>query len=145
MTESTNKRTRNNMEEEGVGGEDRISRLPEPIIHHILTLLPTKCAFSTTILSKGWNNLWITSVPVDVIPKSVEKLCNVKLLKLSDSVFEDLNASFSHDPQKNSFSCTGMSIDYQHCTFIGSQSGEICDLDRLQLFRNLYRFHPFSG
>ncbi|XP_026390863.1 FBD-associated F-box protein At5g27750-like [Papaver somniferum] len=90
MTESTNKRTRNNMEEEGVGGEDRISRLPEPIIHHILTLLPTKCAFSTTILSKGWNNLWITSVPVDVIPKSVEKLCNVKLLKLSDSVFEKL-------------------------------------------------------
>ncbi|KAI3864484.1 hypothetical protein MKX03_003305, partial [Papaver bracteatum] len=53
----------NNMEDEGAGGEDRISRLPEPIIHHILTLLPTKCAVSTTILSKGWNNLWI-SVPV---------------------------------------------------------------------------------
>ncbi|KAI3881816.1 hypothetical protein MKW92_031419 [Papaver armeniacum] len=51
------------MEEEAVGGEDRISRLPEPIILHILSLLPTKCAVSTTILSKGWNNLWI-SVPI---------------------------------------------------------------------------------
>ncbi|KAI3851170.1 hypothetical protein MKX03_007235 [Papaver bracteatum] len=51
------------MEEEAVGGEDRISRLPEPIILHILSLLPTKCAVSTTILSKGWNNLWI-SLPV---------------------------------------------------------------------------------
>ncbi|KAI3851164.1 hypothetical protein MKX03_007229 [Papaver bracteatum] len=49
--------------EEGVGGEDRISRLPEPIIRHILTLLPTKCAVATTVLSRGWNNLWI-SLPV---------------------------------------------------------------------------------
>ncbi|KAI3866966.1 hypothetical protein MKX03_022009 [Papaver bracteatum] len=43
--------------------EDRIRRLPESLIHHILSLLPTKCAVATTILSRGWNNLWI-SLPV---------------------------------------------------------------------------------
>ncbi|XP_026404844.1 F-box/LRR-repeat protein At4g14103-like [Papaver somniferum] len=48
------------MEEEGVGGEDRIHRLPEHLIHHILSLLPTKCVVSTTILSKEWRNLWIS-------------------------------------------------------------------------------------
>ncbi|KAI3871375.1 hypothetical protein MKW92_017296 [Papaver armeniacum] len=51
------------MEEEGVGEEDRISRLPEPLIHHILSLLPTKCVVATTVLARGWNNLWI-SLPV---------------------------------------------------------------------------------
>ncbi|XP_026407483.1 F-box protein At4g09920-like [Papaver somniferum] len=51
------------MEEEGVGGEDRIRSLPESLIRHILSLLPTKCVVATTILSRGWNNLWI-SLPV---------------------------------------------------------------------------------
>ncbi|XP_026395893.1 F-box/LRR-repeat protein At4g14103-like [Papaver somniferum] len=44
-------------------GEDRISKLPDSIIHHILSSLPIKCAVSTTVLSKTWNNLWV-SIPV---------------------------------------------------------------------------------
>lgn len=50
----------NNMEDVG---EDRISKLPEPLIHHVLSFLPIKYAVSTTILSKRWKNLWI-SMPV---------------------------------------------------------------------------------
>jgi len=42
--------------------EDRISTLPDPIICHILSFLPTKIAAITTILSKRWNRLWL-SVP----------------------------------------------------------------------------------
>ncbi|XP_026426189.1 F-box/LRR-repeat protein At3g59200-like [Papaver somniferum] len=44
-------------------GEDRISKLPDPFVHHILSFLPTKCAVSTTILSKRWENVWV-SIPV---------------------------------------------------------------------------------
>ncbi|XP_026418281.1 F-box protein At4g09920-like [Papaver somniferum] len=41
----------------GVGGEDKISNLPDPLIHHIFSFLPTKCALSTCILSTRWKYL----------------------------------------------------------------------------------------
>jgi len=37
---------------------DRISNLPEDILVHIFSPLPTKQAFVTSILSKRWKNLW---------------------------------------------------------------------------------------
>ncbi|KAL5731084.1 hypothetical protein ACHQM5_003843 [Ranunculus cassubicifolius] len=40
---------------------DRISNLPEGVIHHILSFLPTKYAVSTCSLSSRWQYLW-TSV-----------------------------------------------------------------------------------
>ncbi|KAL8466528.1 hypothetical protein ACS0TY_035559 [Phlomoides rotata] len=41
---------------------DRLSELPQSLIHHILSFLPMTDVVSTTILSKRWNNLW-TTVP----------------------------------------------------------------------------------
>ncbi|KAI8566161.1 hypothetical protein RHMOL_Rhmol02G0018200 [Rhododendron molle] len=42
---------------------DRISQLPEPIIHHILSFLHTEDAVCTNILSKRWRCMWCT-IPV---------------------------------------------------------------------------------
>ncbi|KAM5586476.1 F-box/FBD/LRR-repeat protein [Rosa sericea] len=42
--------------------EDRISKLPDDVLCHILSLLDTHEAVRTTILSKKWNNFW-TSLP----------------------------------------------------------------------------------
>lgn len=38
--------------------EDRISKLDDKIIHHILSYVPTKDAVTTSVLSKRWTNLW---------------------------------------------------------------------------------------
>ncbi|KAL3634848.1 hypothetical protein CASFOL_021902 [Castilleja foliolosa] len=37
---------------------DRLSQLPQPILHSILSLLPQKDAVQTSVLSKSWRYLW---------------------------------------------------------------------------------------
>ncbi|KAI3919023.1 hypothetical protein MKW92_025027 [Papaver armeniacum] len=49
-----------NKREEGV---DRISNLPDSLIHHILSFLKIKHVAQTSVLSKKWSYIWIT-VPI---------------------------------------------------------------------------------
>ncbi|KAF6173055.1 hypothetical protein GIB67_038865 [Kingdonia uniflora] len=46
-------------------GGDRISYLPESVLHRILSLLPTKEAFATSILRTEWKCLWISIDSLD--------------------------------------------------------------------------------
>ncbi|XP_047335937.1 putative F-box/FBD/LRR-repeat protein At4g03220 [Impatiens glandulifera] len=52
----------NEYEHEGLNKEDRISQLPDHIIHDILRFLPIKSAAQTIILSKRWKSLF-SSIP----------------------------------------------------------------------------------
>lgn len=45
--------------------EDRISNLPDPILTHILSFLPTKSAVGTTVLSKIWKSPFVSLPNLD--------------------------------------------------------------------------------
>ncbi|KAL1815583.1 hypothetical protein ACET3Z_018157 [Daucus carota] len=45
--------------------EDRISNLPDPILTHILSFLPTKSAVGTTVLSKRWKSPFMSLPNLD--------------------------------------------------------------------------------
>ncbi|ESW04588.1 hypothetical protein PHAVU_011G108100 [Phaseolus vulgaris] len=44
---------------------DRISDLPDAVLHHMLFLLPIKCVAQMSILSKRWKHLWCTFPDLD--------------------------------------------------------------------------------
>ncbi|CAH1414465.1 unnamed protein product [Lactuca virosa] len=46
-------------------GEDRITDLPDAVLHHIFRLLPIKSIVQTSILSKRWRTLWYTFPDLD--------------------------------------------------------------------------------
>ncbi|KAI3936375.1 hypothetical protein MKW98_000649 [Papaver atlanticum] len=48
------------MEESGNSSTDRISNLPESLIHHILSFLDMRCVVQTCVLSKRWRYVWPT-------------------------------------------------------------------------------------
>jgi len=47
-----------NVNDENDGNEDRLSDLPEEVLLHILSLLDTKQAVQSCVLSTRWRHLW---------------------------------------------------------------------------------------
>ncbi|KAK3193211.1 hypothetical protein Dsin_024521 [Dipteronia sinensis] len=56
-----------------LGVEDRLSNLPEPLISHILSLMDTKDAVQTSVLSKAWRYHWTNIHTLDF---DYGKFCN---------------------------------------------------------------------
>ncbi|PWA44263.1 FBD-like protein [Artemisia annua] len=57
---------------------DRLSNMPDEVLSEILSLMPTKLAVRTSILSKRWRYNWtlVTSIDIDVLPfHGVENCC----------------------------------------------------------------------
>ncbi|KAG9439183.1 hypothetical protein H6P81_019348 [Aristolochia fimbriata] len=72
-------------------GEDQISELPETVLHHILSYLPTKDSIRTSLVAKRWRYLW-KAVPTLDFQFSMErgrlrKHNHKKFLDFVDKVF----------------------------------------------------------
>jgi hypothetical protein len=49
---------------------DRISNLPDSILCHILSFIPTKHAASTSVLSTSWKSIWLSALTLDFEDKT---------------------------------------------------------------------------
>ena len=47
--------------------QDWINTLPDALLHHILSFLPTKLSIQTSILSKRWLHLWKFCPIIDIL------------------------------------------------------------------------------
>ncbi|KAI3889997.1 hypothetical protein MKX03_025738 [Papaver bracteatum] len=74
-------------------GEDRISELPDPLVHHILSFVPIKFAISTSVLSKRWKNVWVSIPDLDFLdmgpPRIVHEGCDEQDIILETNKFMD--------------------------------------------------------
>ncbi|KAI9197739.1 hypothetical protein LWI28_003502 [Acer negundo] len=88
---------------------DRISELPEPILHHILSFLPSDEVARTSVLSTKWETAWRT--------------CPV--LKFDSAIFKDYslhsitNLNEGELRRRNElFNCLAQIIRIRHCRFM---------------------------
>ncbi|KAI3457259.1 hypothetical protein Pfo_013922 [Paulownia fortunei] len=62
--------------------EDRISVLPDDILHHVFLYLPIKSIAQTSVLSKRWKNLWYSFPDLDFT--TVNTLANASIVMSSN-------------------------------------------------------------
>ncbi|KAG8386962.1 hypothetical protein BUALT_Bualt03G0203200 [Buddleja alternifolia] len=83
------KKLQNNAENEGPirttdhSFEDRISDLPDDILHHIFFFLPIKSIAQTSVLSKRWKNIWYSYPDLDFT--TVSTLANASVVTSSNT------------------------------------------------------------
>ncbi|GMN33203.1 hypothetical protein TIFTF001_004019 [Ficus carica] len=67
---------RNDGEEPGDEGIDLISKLPDPIIHHILSFIPTIDAVRMSVLAKRWRRMWYSVPTLNLSDKEIQRRNN---------------------------------------------------------------------
>ncbi|XP_009606348.1 putative F-box/FBD/LRR-repeat protein At4g03220 [Nicotiana tomentosiformis] len=76
-------------------GEDRISDLPDAVLHHILFSLPIKSIAKTSVLSKRWRYLWYTFPDLDFTTINVPSSIN-STPKVSPNSHKKLHTTWSN-------------------------------------------------
>ncbi|CAN0914418.1 F-box/FBD/LRR-repeat protein At5g53840 [Linum grandiflorum] len=86
-----------NGEQDNDSSVDRLTHLPDPIIHHILSFLDTKSAVQTSVLSPPWKSVWKNVPVVDLYAQSFRKFH--RLAAFLHKIFYLRKISYYLDPK----------------------------------------------
>ncbi|XP_059436032.1 F-box/LRR-repeat protein At4g14103-like [Corylus avellana] len=76
LIQEPQKKQKLNEEDEDINGNSQcLADLPEEVLRHILSLLPTRDAARTSVLSKRWEYLWATIPNLDFRPSLPSDWC----------------------------------------------------------------------
>ena len=134
---------------------DWLSNLPEALITEILTLVPTKQAARTSLLSKRWRYLWhtITSLYLEqnLLPVPGAKSAAREVMKRDWERWKSMMDSVEHSIQGPIQRCTisfkpsdNLFYDYLTCvnSFLNSLSGR--GIQELSVVSKVWSFSIFS-
>ncbi|KAK2352937.1 F-box/FBD/LRR-repeat protein [Trifolium repens] len=99
---------------------DRISNLPDSVLSHILSFVPTKTAVTTSLLSPRWRHIWQKHLSVlDFSDDFFQP--NDDRLKLFETLSLFVNRFFlfrrPHELRKVRLSCTQSLLDHKFCNY----------------------------
>ncbi|XP_057446559.1 F-box/FBD/LRR-repeat protein At4g00160-like isoform X2 [Lotus japonicus] len=81
--------------------EDRLSSLPEELICHILSFLPTKQTIATSVLSKKWKPLWRSVPTLYFDDTNSSTRTKEDCARIVQSVYAFINSRDQHQPIQN--------------------------------------------
>ncbi|XP_061993485.1 F-box/FBD/LRR-repeat protein At2g26030-like [Rosa rugosa] len=124
------------------GVEGRMSQLPDELICHILSFLPTVESVKTIVLSKRWNKLWnsVNTLDIDYI-RDFGGTLYVDFVKFVDGA---LSVHDWSNIKKFRLSCPGVFYgddDYDRIIYVLPTSGCFSSLKSLNLLL-LYQYSP---
>jgi hypothetical protein len=76
-----------------ISTENRIDNLPDSILCHILSFLPTKHAATTSILSKRWKPVWLSVLALDFDNETFKDFSGFRKFVNSTLTLRDKNVS----------------------------------------------------
>ncbi|XP_045822421.1 F-box/FBD/LRR-repeat protein At4g00160-like [Trifolium pratense] len=108
---------------------DRISELPDHIVSHILSFLPTKLAATTSILSKRWKSVWHSVLTLDFDDQTFKDFDSLTNFMISTMSSRDIKLPI----HSFTFKCVNESSPYDLkvlnlCAILAVQYGKLENL-----------------
>ncbi|KAL6557088.1 hypothetical protein OROMI_017438 [Orobanche minor] len=123
---------------------DYISNLPDCILHHILSCIPTKEAVKTSVLSPRWKNLWASVPNLDINATEVHGWNPPKPTSFMNFLERVLHSHGESNIKKFCLTCTGRNEKSQVHSWISDAINHNLQELELTIYQGVPSMTPLS-